>query len=111
MNQVRSLDLDSGVLVCDAGCILQDLDTYVGQYGLTMPLDLGAKGSCHIGGNVSTNAGGVRVFFGIHSQQQQSTGMKIILCIGVGRWNDSEQFVDSQEGQNWLRHQTDIYWC
>jgi FAD/FMN-containing dehydrogenase len=48
----------SGVLVCQAGCILQTLEEHVSQRGYIMPLDLGAKGSCHIGGNLSTNAGG-----------------------------------------------------
>jgi FAD/FMN-containing dehydrogenase len=47
----------SGVLVCQAGCILQTLEEHVSQRGYIMPLDLGAKGSCHIGGNLSTNAG------------------------------------------------------
>lgn len=47
----------SGALVAQAGCILQSLDDLVGESGFTMPLDLGAKGSCQIGGNVSTNAG------------------------------------------------------
>ena len=47
----------SGTLVCQAGCILEHLDNQVGAQGFTMPLDLGAKGSCQIGGNVSTNAG------------------------------------------------------
>ena len=47
----------SGALVCEAGCILEQLDNHVGGQGFTMPLDLGAKGSCQIGGNVSTNAG------------------------------------------------------
>ena len=47
----------SGALVCEAGCILEQLDTHVGGHGFTMPLDLGAKGSCHIGGNLATNAG------------------------------------------------------
>ncbi|PVU95991.1 hypothetical protein BB561_001456 [Smittium simulii] len=60
MNQIRDLDHDSGALLCDAGCILENLNNYLGQYNLTMPIDLGAKGSCHIGGNISTNAGGVR---------------------------------------------------
>ena len=46
--------------MCEAGCILEHLDRHVGEQGFTMPLDLGAKGSCQIGGNVSTNAG-VRV--------------------------------------------------
>jgi len=47
----------SGALVCEAGCILEQLDARVGGHGFTMPLDLGAKGSCHIGGNLATNAG------------------------------------------------------
>ena len=47
----------SGTLVCQAGCILGHLDNQVSAQGFTMPLDLGAKGSCQIGGNVSTNAG------------------------------------------------------
>jgi FAD/FMN-containing dehydrogenase len=37
------------------------LEEKVHEKGLCMPLDLGAKGSCHIGGNVSTNAGGLRL--------------------------------------------------
>jgi len=61
MNNIVSLDEVSGVLVCQAGCILENLDSYVSQYGLMMPLDLGAKGTCQIGGNVSTNAGGIRL--------------------------------------------------
>lgn len=45
------------MLTCEAGCVLEQLDRHVGEQGHTMPLDLGAKGSCQIGGNVSTNAG------------------------------------------------------
>jgi FAD/FMN-containing dehydrogenase len=47
----------SGALVCQAGCVLQNLEEHVAARGFTLPLDLGAKGSCQIGGNVSTNAG------------------------------------------------------
>ncbi|KAF9943975.1 D-lactate ferricytochrome c oxidoreductase, partial [Mortierella alpina] len=61
MNQIRSFDALSGALVCDAGCILEVLDNYLAEQGYIMPLDLGAKGSCHIGGNVATNAGGLRL--------------------------------------------------
>ncbi|RKP10458.1 D-lactate dehydrogenase 2 mitochondrial precursor [Thamnocephalis sphaerospora] len=60
MNQVRSFDDVSGVVACDAGCILEVLDGYLGERGFMMPLDLGAKGSCHVGGNVAANAGGLR---------------------------------------------------
>ncbi|XP_047527172.1 D-2-hydroxyglutarate dehydrogenase, mitochondrial [Vanessa atalanta] len=61
MNKIISLDDISGALVCEAGCILENLDNYVRDHNLIMPLDLGAKGSCHIGGNISTNAGGLRL--------------------------------------------------
>eukprot|EP01083_Nonionella_stella_P068978 183546_1 len=61
MNQIISFDEASGILVCEAGCILENLDTYLKEHGYIMPLDLGAKGSCQIGGNVSTNAGGIRL--------------------------------------------------
>lgn len=48
-------------MVCESGCILENVDNYVREHNLIMPLDLGAKGSCQIGGNVSTNAGGLRL--------------------------------------------------
>ncbi|XP_005411169.1 PREDICTED: D-2-hydroxyglutarate dehydrogenase, mitochondrial isoform X2 [Chinchilla lanigera] len=60
MNQVISFHDVSGILVCQAGCVLEQLNHYVQERGFIMPLDLGAKGSCHIGGNVATNAGGMR---------------------------------------------------
>lgn len=47
--------------MCQAGCILEKLNEYLEERGFIMPLDLGAKGSCHIGGNVATNAGGLRL--------------------------------------------------
>ncbi|KAG5654760.1 hypothetical protein H0H81_003768 [Sphagnurus paluster] len=61
MSKVRSFDPVSGILVADAGCILQSLTDYVAPYNHIMPIDLGAKGSCQIGGNVATNAGGLRL--------------------------------------------------
>ncbi|XP_055688988.1 D-2-hydroxyglutarate dehydrogenase, mitochondrial [Lutzomyia longipalpis] len=61
MNEIETIDQVSGILVCQSGCILEQLDEKAHENGLCMPLDLGAKGSCHIGGNVSTNAGGLRL--------------------------------------------------
>lgn len=61
MNNIRSFDQASGVLVADAGVILEVADQYLAERDHLFPLDLGAKGSCHIGGNVSTNAGGLRL--------------------------------------------------
>ncbi|KAK7367338.1 hypothetical protein VNO80_09349 [Phaseolus coccineus] len=61
MNKIISFDKVSGILVCEAGCILENIMSFLDNEGFIMPLDLGAKGSCQIGGNVSTNAGGLRL--------------------------------------------------
>lgn len=61
MNKIRSFDAVSGILVADAGVILENADQFLAEQGHLFPLDLGAKGSCHIGGNVATNAGGLRL--------------------------------------------------
>lgn len=61
MNEIRSFDEVSGTLVVDAGCILEVVDNYLKEKSHIFPLDLGAKGSCQIGGNVATNAGGLRL--------------------------------------------------
>ncbi|KAE8375398.1 Pkinase-domain-containing protein [Aspergillus bertholletiae] len=61
MNKIRSFDKGSGVLVADAGVILEVADQYLAEQDHLFPLDLGAKGSCHIGGNAATNAGGLRL--------------------------------------------------
>lgn len=61
MNNVRSFDENSGVLVADAGVILEVAEKYLAEKNHVFPLDLGAKGSCQLGGNVATNAGGLRL--------------------------------------------------
>ncbi|KAI1085673.1 hypothetical protein F5B20DRAFT_519278 [Whalleya microplaca] len=61
MNQIRFFDDVSGVLVVDAGVVLEVADQFLAEKGYIFPLDLGAKGSCQIGGNVATNAGGLRL--------------------------------------------------
>jgi FAD/FMN-containing dehydrogenase len=71
--------LPPGILICEAGCILENLENYVGDHDLVMPLDLGAKGSCLIGGNISTNAGGVRVLrYG--SLHGSVLGLEVVSC-------------------------------
>ncbi|MEH2526512.1 MULTISPECIES: FAD-binding oxidoreductase [unclassified Bradyrhizobium] len=61
MNSVEEVDASAGVAIAQAGTPLQKLQEQVEQDGLMFPLDLGARGSCTIGGNISTNAGGNRV--------------------------------------------------
>jgi FAD/FMN-containing dehydrogenase len=61
MNNIEEVDASAGVAIAQAGTPLQKLPERVEQDGLMFPLDLGARGSCTIGGNISTNAGGNRV--------------------------------------------------
>lgn len=61
MNRIEYIDEFSGIVTCQSGVVLENLEAAVQEKGLCVPLDLGAKGSCHIGGNVSTNAGGLRL--------------------------------------------------
>lgn len=81
LNKIREFDATAGTLVCDAGCILESLDEYVAKEGYMMPLDLGAKGSCHIGGNVATNAGGLR-FLRYGSLHGSVLGLEVVLPNG-----------------------------
>lgn len=61
MSKIRSFDEATGILVADAGLILENADNFLAEKNHMFPLDLGAKGSCQIGGNVATNAGGLRL--------------------------------------------------
>lgn len=61
LNSIRNFNPHSGVLTLDAGVILENADSYLAERGHMFPLDLGAKGSCCVGGNVATNAGGLRL--------------------------------------------------
>jgi FAD/FMN-containing dehydrogenase len=61
MNQIESVDAMDGVAVIQAGAILQTVQEQLAEQGFLFPLDLGARGSCTIGGTVATNAGGINV--------------------------------------------------
>lgn len=61
MNRVRALDAENFTITVEAGCILQQVQAAAAEADRLFPLSLGAEGSCQIGGNLSTNAGGVQV--------------------------------------------------
>jgi len=61
MNKIRQIDADDFSAVVEAGCILSELKDAIAEKGMFFPLALGAQGTCRIGGNVSTNAGGINV--------------------------------------------------
>ncbi|XP_078393074.1 D-2-hydroxyglutarate dehydrogenase, mitochondrial isoform X2 [Cetorhinus maximus] len=82
MDNIISFNTNSGVLSCQAGCILENLNNYLEERDFIMPLDLGSKGSCHIGGNVATNAGGLRLLrYG--SLRGTVLGLEVVLANGM----------------------------
>ncbi|KAE9549905.1 hypothetical protein FO519_006889 [Halicephalobus sp. NKZ332] len=78
LNKYYHLDTISGILECDSGFILEELDQKLAKDNYMVPLDLGARGSCLIGGNVSTCAGGVRLLrYG--SMHANVVGLDVVL--------------------------------
>ncbi len=61
MNRVRNLDPIDNTLTVEAGCVLANVQAAAAEAGRLFPLSLAAEGSCQIGGNLSTNAGGIHV--------------------------------------------------
>ncbi len=61
MNKVRALDAGNLTMTVESGCVLQQVQQSAENAGYLFPLSLGSQGSCTIGGNLSTNAGGTQV--------------------------------------------------
>ncbi len=61
LNRIRRVDSTGFTMEAEAGCILANLQAAAKEQDLYLPLSLGAEGSCQIGGNLATNAGGVNV--------------------------------------------------
>ena len=81
LNRIKKFDKNVDVLSCEAGCILQDLNNFVKDFGYEVPLDFGARGSCYIGGNLSTNAGG-KYFIRHGSLRGNLLGLEVVLANG-----------------------------
>ena len=81
MKNVRSVSADNRSMVVEAGCILQDIHEVADKHDLYFPLNLAAKGSCSIGGNLSTNAGGINVLrYG--NMRDLCLGLEVVLIGG-----------------------------
>lgn len=61
MKEVRNIDLANETMTVEAGVVLQEIQNIAASNNRLFPLSLGAEGSCQIGGNISTNAGGTQV--------------------------------------------------
>ncbi|MDJ0957685.1 MAG: FAD-binding oxidoreductase [Arenicellales bacterium] len=81
MSAIREIDPVNHTATVEAGVILQQLHEAVARHDLFFPLDLGAKGSCQIGGNLSTNAGGINVLrYG--NARELVLGLEVVLPDG-----------------------------
>jgi FAD/FMN-containing dehydrogenase len=81
MNKVRAIDPVNFTMTVDAGCVLADLQTAAAEQDRLFPLSLGAEGSCQIGGNLSTNAGGTAVIrYG--NTRELTLGLEVVLPNG-----------------------------
>ncbi len=82
MNKIEELDEKGGTLTVQTGVQLQRIQEHADENGFLFPLDLGARGSCTIGGNMSTNAGGNRVIrYGM--TRAQVLGLEAVLADGT----------------------------
>ena len=82
MNRILEVDPVGNTLVAQAGCILQNLQQEAARHGRLYGVTLGAEGSCQIGGNVSTNAGGTGVLkYG--NTREQVLGLEVVLPDGT----------------------------
>ena len=82
MDKIRAFDDVNGIIFADAGCILQTLDEYANERGFEMPHNIGARGSCLIGGNLATNAGGTRAVRN-KSLRSNLVGLEAVLADGT----------------------------
>jgi FAD/FMN-containing dehydrogenase len=81
LNRIRELDVLNDTLTVEAGCILANVQRAAEAAGRLFPLSLAAEGSCQIGGNLSTNAGGVNVLrYG--TAREQVLGVEVVLPDG-----------------------------
>jgi FAD/FMN-containing dehydrogenase len=81
MNTVRAIDPDNLTMTVDAGCILHNLQQAAETAGFLFPLSLAAEGSCTIGGNLGTNAGGTQVVrYG--NARELCLGLEVVTPLG-----------------------------
>src|SRR6516164_9051812 len=81
MDRIRDIDTASNTMTCEAGVILQVAQQRAAEVDRLFPLSLGAEGSCTIGGNLSTNAGGTTALaYGV--AREMALGLEVVLADG-----------------------------
>ncbi|QEX17760.1 D-2-hydroxyacid dehydrogenase [Hypericibacter terrae] len=101
MNKIRALDAANYTITVEAGCILQQVQEAATQADRHFPLSLAAEGSCRIGGNLSTNAGGIAVLrYG--NMRDLTLGLEVVLPDGR-IWNGLRALRKDSAGYD-LKH-------
>jgi FAD/FMN-containing dehydrogenase len=81
MDGIRDIDTASNTMTCEAGVVLQIAQQKAAEVDRLFPLSLGAEGSCTIGGNLSTNAGGTAALaYGV--AREMALGLEVVLADG-----------------------------
>jgi len=82
MNQIEEINVQDKTVTVQAGVILSDLQKALADQGQLFPLDLGAKGTCMIGGNIASNAGGLQALrYGV--MRNLVLGLEVVLADGT----------------------------
>ncbi len=81
LNRIRAIDTDNDTMIVEAGCVLQMLQEAAQKADRLFPLSLAAEGSCTIGGNLATNAGGTQVLrYG--NTRELALGLEVVTAEG-----------------------------
>ena len=82
MNQIEEINVQDKTVTVQAGVVLSDLQKALADQGQHFPLDLGAKGTCMIGGNIASNAGGLQALrYGV--MRNLVLGLEVVLADGT----------------------------
>ena len=96
LNKIRKISIEDQVIELDAGCLLTKVQEEVAKNDFIFPIDMASSGSCQIGGNISTNAGGTNVLkYG--STRSQILGLEVVLPNG-SIWNGISSLIKDNSG-------------
>lgn len=85
LNKIHAVDVDNFTITVDAGCILANVQNAASEVNRFFPLSLGAEGSCQIGGNIASNAGGI-LTIGYGNTRDLVLGLEVVMPDGE-IWN------------------------
>lgn len=96
MNKIREVDVLGSVMVVEAGTILANAQAAAAEHDLLFPLSLGSEGTCQIGGNLSSNAGGTAVL-AYGNSRELCMGLEVVLPSGE-IWNGLRRLKKDNTG-------------